>query len=290
MNQVPTKLPPPSSMAPKPSTMIKPPAKERPSLSTGLPPAQRPRIILNSVEGWGKTSAGAFAPQPVLLLARDETGYLTLLEQGLVPDVPRAVLPDWQETLAMLDGLIEGEIPGQTLVLDALGGFERMCHEHVCNRDFDGDWGEKGFSSFQRGYDVAVKDWLMLLQKLDQLRLKGMTILLLSHTRIAPFRNPLGPDYDKIQVDIHHKTWSVTARWCTAILFGNFVSDIKKVDGKRKGCGTTARVIYTERRDAFDAKNQYGMPESIDVPKDPSQIWSSFAQYFYCKTSPNGSR
>ena len=33
------------------------------------------------------------------------------------------------------------------------------------------------------------------------------------------------------------------------------------------------RVLYCERRDAFDAKNRYGMREHLDIPADPAQIW-----------------
>ena len=49
----------------------------------------------------------------------------------------------------------------------------------------------------------------------------------------------------------------------------------KNRDGKVKGIGGTDRVLYAERRDAFDAKNRYGMPPEVDVPDDPAQIWTT---------------
>ena len=111
-----------------------------------------PRIVLNAVEGRGKSSWAAFAPEPAILMAQGETGYETLLGVGLVPQVDAAYVSDWHGLLALLDKMAQVEEPmHKVLALDALGGFERLCHEHVCRRDFGGDWGEKGFSSYQKG-------------------------------------------------------------------------------------------------------------------------------------------
>ncbi|HUW30150.1 MAG TPA: AAA family ATPase [Planctomycetota bacterium] len=162
----------------------------------------------------------------------------------------------------------------QVLAFDALGGIERLCHERVCERDFNGDWGEKGFTSYQKGYDVAVTDWLQLLQRLDRIRSQGITILMLGHVQVRPFRNPLGEDYDRYVSDVHHKTWGVTHKWADAVLFGTFRTIVVAKKGERaKGIGGADRVLYCERRDAYDAKNRYGMPAELDIPGDPSQTW-----------------
>jgi len=232
-----------------------------------------PRIVLNGVEGWGKTSTSAFAPNPAILMAAGETGYETLLGAGLVPQVDAARVESWQQLLDTLDALAEN-CPYQVLAFDALGGFERLCHEHVCRRDFNGDWGEKGFSSYQKGYDVAVTDWLTFLSKLDRIRERGVTMLLLGHVQIRPFKNPLGEDYDRYVADVHHKTWGVTHKWADAILFGQFRTVLDDMGGARpKGIGGTDRVLYCQRRDAFDAKNRYGMPDELEVPNDPKLVW-----------------
>ena len=241
------------------------------------PTFKPPRIVLTAVEGWGKTSCAAFAPEPAILMAKGETGYETLLGSGLVPCVLTAEVPGWRGLLALLDSMAaQPTLEIKTLALDALGGFERLCHEHVCNRDFEGNWGEKGFAGYQRGFDLAVTDWLRLLQRLDRLRDRGVTVLLLSHVQIRPFKNPLAEDYDRYVADVHHKTWAVTHQWADAVLFGQFVAVINKdrpTDKKGKGIGRTERILCCERRDAYDAKNRYGMPAEIDIPDDPSRTW-----------------
>src|ERR1700744_5618507 len=71
----PRNLPPPPRSAPSASA----PAKSTPS-KLGKLTAQTvvPRIILNAVEGWGKTSLVAHMPAPAIFMARGETGYKAL--------------------------------------------------------------------------------------------------------------------------------------------------------------------------------------------------------------------
>lgn len=235
-----------------------------------------PRIVVNAVEGWGKTTLGAHAPKPAILMARGESGFKTLRESNLVPDCDAIELVTWKDALAVLDELVASD--HESVVLDALGGFERLCHEHVCARDFGNDWGDKGFSSYMRGYDISVADWIQLLQKLDAIRAsRNVNVLLLSHCKVKTFKNPLGSDFDRYTADCHEKTWGVTHKWADAVLFGNFVTVTQegKRGAKTKGVGGTERQVHTARTDAYDAKNRYGMAALVPVSADPSDTWGT---------------
>lgn len=170
-------------------------------------------------------------------------------------------------------------LPFSLLFFDAMSGLERMNHQDVCDTQFSGNWGEKGFSSFQKGYDVSVGPWLAFLAELDRLTKKGVDVVLLAHVLVKPFKNPMGEDYDYYAVDCHHKTWGVTHKWADATLFLNFLTDVQEKDGKKKGIGGTTRIMYTERRDAFVAKNRYGLPEMITMPDDPAEMWKTLEYY-----------
>lgn len=237
-----------------------------------------PRIVLNAVEGWGKTTFGAHAPGAGIVMAAGENGYETLLSAKLVPLCDSVTIDSWSELLAIMDDLGK-ECPYKTLVFDALGGFERQCHEFVCKRDFDNDFGPKGFTSYNKGFDVAVTDWLGLLSRLEKIHSNGIGIVLLSHCKIKTFKNPLGEDFDRYISDVHEKTWAVTVKWADAVFFGNYytITDKKKGELKAKGIGGNERVLYTERRDAFDAKNRYGMVPEIEIPNDPSKVWETIS-------------
>ena len=136
---------------PKPAgDVAKAPTMDKtPGLSPRDPKHYAPRIIVHAVEGFGKTTLGAHTRDPCILMARGETGYDTLLSAGRVPAVVADEVLTWRDLVAWLERLINDHRGINTLVLDGLGGFERLCHEHVCARDFNGDWSERGFASYQ---------------------------------------------------------------------------------------------------------------------------------------------
>ena len=106
------------------------------------------------------------------------------------------------------------------------------------------------------------------------------------------FKNPLGPDFDRYESNVHPKTWDVTKQMFDAVLFGTFRTFVDNPDkaakGQRvRGIGTNDRVIYTMRHDAYDAKNRYGMDRELDIPNDPSQIWTTIRNAIAGKDQPN---
>ena len=275
---------PPIPPAARPPTPSKPPPAARAAFSAEkiqrgpLSSKLAPRILLYAVEGWGKTTMGAYAPDPMILMAPGEDGYLTLLGEGRVPEVPRVRISDWAELLGVLDFLAQNLDECQTVVLDGLAGFEALCHHKVCDAEFNGDWGEKGFTAFQKGYDIALRDWEILLARLDRLREKGKTVLLLAHHDIRTFSNPIGPDFDQYVTNLHKKTWAVTKPWPDMILFGSTITVVSKDKGskKPKAVGGTDRILYTSLTDGYYAKNRHGLPTEIYMPSDPTALWSTF--------------
>jgi hypothetical protein len=156
--------------------------------SGGLPS----RGVVYGPEGVGKTSLGCAAPKPIVLMTRGETGLETLIDGGRVGETPH--LPEiasWPDLITAVTALTVEPHDYKTLVIDALNGAERLCHEHVCQRDFGGRWGRDGFTAYMTGYDVALADWRDFLNALDKLRAaRRMGVLLLCHSRIAAFKTP----------------------------------------------------------------------------------------------------
>lgn len=218
------------------------------------------RLVINAVEGFGKTTIGAFAPNSVILMARDETGFITLRRSNRVPDVPAYQLDDWTATIGLIKSLA-GQKYG-TVVLDALGGFERLCHEHVVATNCKGDW--EVFMAYHRGFDMALPIWLQLLQALDTVRASGSHVIILSHAKLETVRDPmLSEDYQRYTAEVHAKTWGLTAKWADAVLFGKFVAGVDKKTGKPNG--GKERIIYTEQSAAYVSKNRYGMAPQIEL-------------------------
>lgn len=255
----------------------------RPSLSlvtskgNGLPN----RYILHAVEGWGKTSFGAHTPKPIFIQTGGETGLETLIDAGRLPDTPHfPAVQSWEELLGVIETLRVEEHPYRTLVGDTLNGAEALCHRFICERDFGGEWGNKGFGSYNKGYEVALPEWMNFLNALDRLRSeRKMTILWLCHTKVKPFKNPEGPDYDRYQPDVHEKTWGLSHKWADCVLFGNFeiTVQVDKADAKKgKGTGGAYRIMYTERHAAYDAKNRLGLSGEIEMGDSAADAWTNF--------------
>ena len=278
----PTTPPPPTLSAPPPppkGTQSTPKAAVNvPVMSVKPAVFTAPRIVVIGTEGVGKTSTLAYAPDASIIMVGNETGYSTLAGVDRAPQIPSATVTTWEEFNALLDSLADN--PPCILGIDAMGGLERMCHECVCTKHFNGDWNETGFTGFQRGYDMAVTDWLWMLSKLDRLHNLGTTIIILAHSKIKPFKNPEGKDFDRYTADVHDKTWSATHRWADAVLYMKFETIIESDKNKRvRGIGTDTRILYTTRTDARDAKNRYGMPPEIEMPNDPSQMFNTIWSY-----------
>ncbi len=247
------------------------------SAGSGLPS----RIILHAVEGCGKTSFAAHAPKPIFLLTSGETGLLTLIDHGLVPETPHFdPFVTWKDLMGAVRWLASEEAAAhgfRTLALDTLNGAQALCFEHVRDKRFGGDTDK--FLAYGRGAELAIEEWVELFVALDALRSARNTgIILLCHTRIRTFKNPEGEDYDRYSPELHDKAWGPAVKWADIVLFGNFDTLAKKERGalKAKGADTGMRTLYTQRAAAFDAKNRLGLPPEIPMGDKPGSAWSNF--------------
>ncbi len=227
-------------------------------------------------------------PGAIFIQSRGETGLETLIDAGRLKETPHFPAAEtWAEIVGYVRQLRNEAHEYKTLVLDTINGAERLMHESVCSEKFGGDWGERGFTSYGKGFEQSLPEWITLLSELDALRAeKRMRIILLCHTKVKNFKNPQGADYDRYQPDIHEKTWSVTHKWADVVLFGNFESFIQggrvdDTDSRKNQKGKAldsapVRIIYTERRTSFDAKNRLGLPAEIALSDTPEAGFQDF--------------
>lgn len=246
--------------------------------------------VLYGVPGVGKTSMAAYMPGAVFLTDKQEDGINTLKRSGLVPDVPSfPPVSSWSEVVEILDVLATGEHSYKAVVLDALTGMERLCHEWVCNRDFHGEWGDRGFGGFKRGYDIAIADWRSLLIALDRLRdERNMAVLCLAHAKVVPNKNPDGRDWLRWVPDLHEKTWQATSKWADVVLFADYFVSVDTSNGRAKGRGGRQRVAYTEHDAAHEAKNRHGLPTELDMGSSGQEAWQNFSNAMRAATAKKG--
>lgn len=222
------------------------------------------RVLLYGPEGIGKSTFAMGAPSPIFLCPEDGTAEL---------DVSRLPEPQsWADVLEAVALLGREKHDYRTLVVDTLDWIEPLCWEFVCARD-----GEKNIESYGygKGYLAALVEWRALVAAMDRLRAaRGMHVVLLGHSKVATFKNPEGEDYDRYSLKMHDKAGGLLKEWVDAVLFANYETFVEKASKMARGKGLSdgARVIHTERRAAWDAKNRYSLPEQMPLS------WEEFAQ------------
>jgi len=235
-------------------------------------------MVIMGPPGVGKSSLGGNVPGAVAMPFSQENSFSLLKRTGAVPP-SLAVLPPpetWDQALEMIDELASSKHDYKSLVVDTLSCLEHLCHTSVCNREFHGDWGDRGFQAYHRGYEIALADWREMLNALDRLRdEKGMNVVMLEHVHVKPFKNPEGSDYDRYQATCHPKTWQVTHRWSDAVLFFNYYVEVDESGNRPKGRGGHARVLYTGHTAAFDGKNRFGLDPEIEAGSSGKEAWEN---------------
>ena len=231
--------------------------------------AKAVKVVIYGPEGIGKSTLASRFPEPLFIDTEDSTAHM---------DVRRFQKPDnWLELLQQVDWVLAHPDICRTLILDTADWAETLCIEHVCARDKKAGIEDYGYG---RGYTFAVEEFGRLLNKLEQIKDKGVHVVVVAHALIAKFDQPdeLG-SYNRWTlklIDTPKCSNSAMLReWADAVLFVNYKTIVINVDGQGAAKGKNkaqggARVIYTTHHPCWDAKNRFGLPD--ELPLDYEQI------------------
>jgi len=222
-------------------------------------------LVIYGPSGVGKTSLAAQFPKPGFIIDRTEPGIKNLQANGLIPrSIPiLGEVADWKELLKAVSSAANDESI-RTLVCDALTGFELLCFRYHCQKYFKGDWSSEGFFAYQKGpRNAATRDWPELLECLTDV---GATknLVLITHSQVKPYSNPLGPDFDRFIPSLDKETWVITHRWAEAVFFLNYHTELTK-EGTKHKASEAGRFLNPVWSPAYDAKNQLGLAFPIDM-------------------------
>ena len=227
------------------------------------------RILLHGVEGVGKTTFASKAPGAIFVGPEDGGGDL---------DIARINVATWADLLAAVKALTDDDHDFRVLVLDTVDLMERLCHLSITGGKTSLEKVEGGYG---KGYKMAAEEQAKLIASLDALRARRrMSIIALAHTEVRKFDDPTDAAYDRYQIRMHKEAAGLWSAWADCVLFANYDIKVRVASGGngpeilKKGKAVDKapdRILYTERRPAFDAKNRYNLPFEIPLS------WADFA-------------
>lgn len=238
-------------------------------------PVKRPHfVLLYGVDGVGKSSWGAAAPEPIFLGPEDGLGFL---------DVAKFPSPKtWPDVLAAVGDLQSEEHPYKSLVLDSLDWLEPMLWDYLCKSNQVGSIEEVG-GGFGKGYVIAREHWDDLIKRLMRLRSK-MNIIAIAHAQVKVVNDPYESEtFDQYRLKLNDKAADLWREAADCVFFAKFDIRVTKKKGASRGkaFGEGARVMFTEHRPAFHAKNRFNLPFQMNLD------WHEFVAHVEAAGSVN---
>lgn len=237
--------------------------------------ARPPRIVLYGTHGIGKSTFAAQAPDPVFIQT----------EEGLdaVAATAFPLCQSFDDILECIGVLANESHDFQTVVLDSADWAEQLIQKRVAQ---DNNVKTIDAIGYGRGYKAAADYWRQLLDGFDHLRSdKNMQVILLAHSQVRRFDDPLADPYDRYQLDLHHGSASLVSEWCDIMMFANqqystVKSDVGFNQKVTRAVGSGNRVLYTQERPGWQAKSRWPLPDTLplDYSKFAEALGNSMAQ------------
>lgn len=213
------------------------------------------KVIVYGPEGIGKTTFAARFPDPVFIDTEHSTDAY---------EVKRFPYPtSW----AMLTGEVQQvrDDPSccRTLVIDTADWAEKLCTAALLARCKKSGIEEFGYG---KGYVYLGEDFGKLLNLLEEVKARGVNVVLTAHAKLSKFEQPdeLG-SYDRWELKLSKYILPMVKEWADLILFANYKTFAVASDdsGKKFKAQGGKRVMYTTHHPCWDAKNRYGLAEEL---------------------------
>ena len=219
-----------------------------------------PRIVLHGTHGVGKSTFAASAGNPVFIQTEEGLDALNVTAFPLARS--------YDEVMEALKSLYVEEHDYSTVVLDSADWLEQLIWKKVAMNHKVSNIEDIGYG---KGYIYAIEMWRDILEGFDLLRNeKQMMVIILAHTQIKRFDDPLTDSYDRYMLDLHKGGASIISEWCDVLAFANYnVATVKEELGfkqtRNRALGAGTRVLHTQERPGWVAKSRYPLPDTMQL-------------------------
>lgn len=240
--------------------------------------ASRPgRYFIYGIEGVGKSTFGAMAPNPIFI---SPEGGTDRLKNALGESVDEMMgVNSWDGLLNATMDLKKFNHDFKTVVLDSADWTETLCHQRIIGHS------GKSITTVNGGYGTGYREsqqlHRQLIANLEDLRIeKNMNIIVTAHAHVKEVKDPeMVHDYDRFEPKCHDLVASLWREWVDAMFFVRFktYTNLNEDNAKKaRAMSDGERVVYTMSQPAFQAKNRYGLPLEMNFTMN---FWNEIQPY-----------
>ena len=155
-----------------------------------------------------------------------------------------------------------------TLVIDSVDWLERKIFTAACK---DNGWSTIEQPGFGKGYVMILKYWTEFLNSLDRLRELGLHIVLMSHSQVEHFDDPIVDNsFHRHTLKLNRHSRALVCEWVDVL--GYVASEVltsksgdKFGTPEYKAITTNRRLIHFGEQPTFIAKSRMTLPESLPL-------------------------
>lgn len=219
------------------------------------------RLVAYGPEGIGKSTFASQFPKPLYIDTEGGTHRL---------DVSRFPKPEtWADLLGMIDAVIAEPDVCRTLIVDTIDRAEDLLANQLM-QEYSVDTIDKVGGGYGRGWTSLQERFQKdFLRRLDTVIAKGVNVVLIAHALMRKFESPEDPPYDRWEMKLTKKVTPIVREWCDILLFINYEVKTVEENGKAKARGKAKRVMHANHSPTYDAKNRYGLPDTLPLSYEP---------------------
>lgn len=222
------------------------------------------RMLLHGAHKIGKTTFAAGAPGAIFIATEDG--------QDAIDTQAFPLCQSWDDIHSAMSVLYNDSHDYKTIVLDSADWAERLCHTHVCATIKPKNGTAKNIEDYGygKGYVFAADVWGELLAGMNAIRLqRDMNVILIAHSEIKRFDDPLADSYDRYQIKMHKLVGKLCQEWSDIIGFAQLdtltTTENVGFDSKKTRALDGGRVLRLVASPAYDAGNRFGLPATLDL-------------------------
>lgn len=220
--------------------------------------------VIAGNNGVGKTTWASSFPKTVIADLESGSHHIENVSR-----IGKEQLKDLVAFRLLIKELIETSHNFQTFVVDSVEALEGLISDFVCAEgkvssleDYGGGYG-KGHSRTRE----IMREIMMDIQSLRDI--KSITTILVAHTQVKTISDPAtNQSYDRVIMRCNDKMAAIIKDLSNNVFYATYKVFMNKENGKMKAYGDGQRVMYTQWRPGFDAKNRLELPLEIPLSYD----------------------